>query len=218
MVTYYTKRNMNEVAPTRNGLTNEPRPFLLDRPRSISPVLLTCEHATRRLPRSAGLDSRHRAVLASHWGWDTGAWKLTRELARRLRAGAIGGRWSRLLIDLNRRVDDPTLIRRHVEGLPLPWNAGLDTDEIERRILAYHAPYHLEVDRLILRRLVRGVRPLVLAKGAVDHWVAVVRPGRILFEMAGVPDDVAREALRLAASKFPMATKVVTRHNIQASA
>ena len=52
-------------------------------------------------------------------------------------------------------------------------------------------------------------------KGAVDHWVAVVRPGRVLFEMAGVPDEVAREALRLASSKLPIGTKIVTRHVAQ---
>lgn len=55
-------------------------------------------------------------------------------------------------------------------------------------------------------------------KGPVDHWVAVVKPGRIIFEMAGVPDEVAREALRLAASKLPMGTKIVTRHTMQVSA
>jgi large subunit ribosomal protein L16 len=55
-------------------------------------------------------------------------------------------------------------------------------------------------------------------KGAVDHWVAVVRPGRVLFEMAGVPEDVAREALRLASSKLPMGTKIVTRHVTQVGA
>ena len=55
-------------------------------------------------------------------------------------------------------------------------------------------------------------------KGAVDHWVAVVRPGRILFEMAGVPEEVAREALRLASSKLPMGTKIVTRHTAQVGA
>ena len=49
-------------------------------------------------------------------------------------------------------------------------------------------------------------------KGPVDHWVAVVKPGRILFEMAGVPGNVAREALRLASSKLPMGTKIVSRH------
>ncbi len=55
-------------------------------------------------------------------------------------------------------------------------------------------------------------------KGAVDHWVAVVRPGRILFEMAGVPEEVAREALRLASSKLPMGTKIVARHVAQVGA
>ena len=51
-------------------------------------------------------------------------------------------------------------------------------------------------------------------KGPVDHWVAVVRPGRILFEMAGVEDAEAREALSKASAKFPMATKIVTRHEV----
>ncbi len=48
-------------------------------------------------------------------------------------------------------------------------------------------------------------------KGAVDHWVAVVKPGRILFEMAGVREDQAREALRLAAHKLPIRTQFVIR-------
>jgi len=49
-------------------------------------------------------------------------------------------------------------------------------------------------------------------KGSVDSWVAVVKPGRILFEVEGVPEDVARESLRLAASKLPIRTKFVARH------
>jgi len=48
-------------------------------------------------------------------------------------------------------------------------------------------------------------------KGSVDHWVAVVRPGRIMFEMAGMDDETALEALRLAAYKLPIATRVVRR-------
>ena len=51
-------------------------------------------------------------------------------------------------------------------------------------------------------------------KGAVDHWVAVVKPGRIMFEIAGVPEDIAREALRLASSKLPIGTTVVSRQGI----
>ena len=48
-------------------------------------------------------------------------------------------------------------------------------------------------------------------KGAVDFWAARVAPGRIMFEIDGVPDDIARDALRLGASKLPVRTKVVTR-------
>jgi len=48
-------------------------------------------------------------------------------------------------------------------------------------------------------------------KGAVESYVAVVKPGRILFEMAGVDEEVAREAMRLAAHKLPIKTKFVTR-------
>ena len=51
-------------------------------------------------------------------------------------------------------------------------------------------------------------------KGAVDHWVAVVKPGRVLFEMAGVPEADAREALRLASAKLPIATKIVVRQSV----
>lgn len=48
-------------------------------------------------------------------------------------------------------------------------------------------------------------------KGAPDHWVAVVKPGRILFEMGGVSEDVAKGAMRLAAHKLPIGTKFVVR-------
>ena len=52
-------------------------------------------------------------------------------------------------------------------------------------------------------------------KGATEYWVAVVKPGRILFELAGVTEDVAREALRLAAHKLPVKTKFLTRETKQ---
>lgn len=48
-------------------------------------------------------------------------------------------------------------------------------------------------------------------KGAVDHWVAVVRRGRMLYEMADVPEDLAREALRRASHKLSIPTKIVAR-------
>jgi large subunit ribosomal protein L16 len=48
-------------------------------------------------------------------------------------------------------------------------------------------------------------------KGSLDHWVALVKPGRIIFEIDGVSEEIAREALRLGAQKLPVMTKTVTR-------
>jgi large subunit ribosomal protein L16 len=48
-------------------------------------------------------------------------------------------------------------------------------------------------------------------KGSVDHWVAVVKPGRVIFEISGVPEDSAREAMRLASHKLPIKTQFVAR-------
>jgi large subunit ribosomal protein L16 len=51
-------------------------------------------------------------------------------------------------------------------------------------------------------------------KGALDHWVAAVKPGRILFEIAGVSEERAREALRRASHKLPIKTKFIARRDL----
>ena len=51
-------------------------------------------------------------------------------------------------------------------------------------------------------------------KGAPEYWVSVIKPGRVLFEMAGIPEEVAREALRLAAHKLPIKTKFIKREAV----
>ena len=52
-------------------------------------------------------------------------------------------------------------------------------------------------------------------KGTLEYWVAVVKPGRVLFEIAGVPEEVAKEALRLATHKLPCKCKVVSRADLE---
>ena len=53
-------------------------------------------------------------------------------------------------------------------------------------------------------------------KGAVEYWAAVVKPGRILFEVGGVPLEIAKEALRLAAQKLPVKTKFIIARDYEA--
>ena len=59
-----------------------------------------------------------------------------------------------------------------------------------------------------------GVR-MGKGKGALEYWVAVVKPGRVLFEISGVPEDVAKEALRLATHKLPCKCKIVSRADLE---
>ena len=59
-----------------------------------------------------------------------------------------------------------------------------------------------------------GVR-MGSGKGAVEYWVAVVKPGRVLFEVAGVPEEKAREALRLASHKLPIKCKIVSKADLE---
>jgi predicted N-formylglutamate amidohydrolase len=139
------------------------RPVLRVAPRALAEVLLTCEHASRRLPAKVGVSARERSILTSHWGWDIGGWAMTRELAAKLSATALGGAVSRLWVDLNRRVDDPTLFRTQVDGHELSWNRKLSRVERLRRLEHWHAPYHGEIDRQINRHVLAGIRPLIFA-------------------------------------------------------
>jgi len=188
------------MPPTRNREGRRDRdpavaPFVSIAPRTLVPLILTCEHASHRLPASRTLPAEERRILRRHWGHDIGAWQVTRRLSRALGASAIGGRWSRLWIDLNRRVDDPTLIRQSVEGRELSWNARLGPAERERRVLGEHAPYHEALDRLIIRRLVRGVRPLLLA---IHTFTPSLNGARRTFEAGVLFEQEERLARALA--------------------
>ena len=55
-------------------------------------------------------------------------------------------------------------------------------------------------------------------KGALEFWVSVVKPGRVMFEMAGIPEETAKEALRLASHKLPIKTKIVSRAELEGGA
>ena len=55
-------------------------------------------------------------------------------------------------------------------------------------------------------------------KGALEYWVAVVKPGRVLFEIAGVPEETAKEALRLATHKLPVKCKIVSKADLEGGA
>jgi predicted N-formylglutamate amidohydrolase len=108
------------------------------------PVLFLCDHASNALPPGGlGLDA---GLLSTHIAHDIGAAAVTRALAKAYGAPALLGTWSRLLIDLNRGPDDPTLVMKLSDGSIIPGNEAADAAEVERRIARFHMPYHAAID------------------------------------------------------------------------
>lgn len=124
-----------------------------------APVGLLCEHASERLPEGWDWPEADRWLVGTHWSVDLGAAELTTGLAGRLGAPAVLARFSRLLVDANRRLDDPTLFRDVAEGRSVHLNAALDRSERDRRIEGFYKPYHRAA--LELAHAVEG--PLLLS-------------------------------------------------------
>ena len=103
-------------------------------------------------------------------------------------------------------------------GLQALERCWLDTKQIEaaRVAITRHMKRHGKLWIRVFPQKSYTKKPLETrmgkGKGPVESWVAVVRPAQVLFELDGVPETVAREALRLAASKLPIATRFITRH------
>jgi predicted N-formylglutamate amidohydrolase len=113
-------------------------------------ILFLCDHAANALPPEMGEQGLDHLGLApelfsTHIAYDIGAAEVTRALAATYGAPAILGVWSRLLIDLNRGPDDPTIVMKLSDGAIIPGNREAGADEVARRIAAYHAPYHAAI-------------------------------------------------------------------------
>jgi predicted N-formylglutamate amidohydrolase len=108
-----------------------------------SRILFLCDHASNALPEGGlGLDP---VLLGTHIAHDIGAAAVTRALAAAYGAPAFLGVWSRLLVDLNRGPEDPTIVMKLSDGSIIPGNARADQAELARRIAAFHAPYHAAI-------------------------------------------------------------------------
>lgn len=107
-------------------------------------VVLTCEHASERVPSGFDIPAELRGT---HRAWDPGAAALTRVLSGRLGAPAVLAGVSRLLIDVNRDISDPELIMESVDGIEIASNAGLTPDQREERVERWHHPFHAAVNR-----------------------------------------------------------------------
>jgi predicted N-formylglutamate amidohydrolase len=118
--------------------------------RTLSvPILVTCEHGGHQVPRAyRSLFTGAQRLLASHRGWDRGAFDIAEALALALGAPLIAATTTRLLIDLNRSPGHPAQFGARVRGLP--------SEELQRLEEAYYDPYRRLVANAVGRRTRRG--------------------------------------------------------------
>ena len=145
------KRNpANDPRPPAAG-PEDPPPCTEINAGGTVPVVLVCDHASNAIPQALGTLGLDPAVLARHVGYDIGAWEMTEHLAAALDAPAVLAGYSRLMIDCNRPLGDPTSIREISDGIVVPGNRGLDAGARASRAEAFYWPYHRTIGKTLDR-------------------------------------------------------------------
>jgi predicted N-formylglutamate amidohydrolase len=143
-------------------------------------LILLCDHASNRIPAEYGDLGLDASQFERHIAYDIGAASLTRGLAGRLGATAVLSCFSRLLIDPNRGMDDPTLIMRLSDGAVVPGNRGVDADERALRIARFHQPYHHAIAAAVAETKAKGHVPfLVSIHSFTPVWRGWQRPWHV---------------------------------------
>lgn len=134
-------------------------------------LLLLCDHAGNSFPEGYGTLGLPESQLQRHIAYDIGAAGVTRELSRLLDVPALLYQYSRLLIDPNRSIEDPTLVMRLSDGAIVPGNARIGEGEIQKRIDTYYKPYHLRIEELVNEMKATGRVPALFSiHSFTDNW------------------------------------------------
>jgi predicted N-formylglutamate amidohydrolase len=180
------------------------QPFLVTHGRPSAPIVLTCEHASEHLPDPWRWPIEDHRLLGTHWASDPGAQQLTWELASLRGLPAVASTFSRLLIDPNRPLDSPTLMRDVADGAPVMLNQQVSDADREARIERFYLPYHQALAQMVAAhtpRLVFAVHTFTPEYEGTPREVAV----GVLFDR----DDEAGARLTHELRK----TGLVTREN-----
>lgn len=129
----------------------DPPPFEVVNEGATSPIVIVCDHAGRAIPKALGTLGLPQAELDRHIAFDIGAEMAARRLAEFFDATLLVTRYSRLVIDCNRRLDDPTAIAQVSDETPIPGNLNLTPAERAARAAEIHAPYHAAIGHHITR-------------------------------------------------------------------
>jgi predicted N-formylglutamate amidohydrolase len=125
-------------------------------------IVLICEHASNHIPQRHNNLGLSAEQLKLHIAWDIGIAEVTKKLAHTLNAPAILARFSRLLIDANRALDQKGLIPERSDNIEIPGNQNLSQKDISHRINKYYTPFHQKTDQLIQLKAKNVNAPLII--------------------------------------------------------
>ncbi|MEL7298691.1 MAG: N-formylglutamate amidohydrolase [Pseudomonadota bacterium] len=149
---------------TSQGLlcADEPAPAYSAAGPDESPILVVCEHASARLP--ATLKRAYpEGLMRTHYGCDIGAGALAAKVAERLSASLVLANYSRVVIDCNRRLNDPTLILQQANGELVRANCRLSAADRGARVEGLYVPFHRTVSEQVTRISAQGLVPIYIA-------------------------------------------------------
>jgi predicted N-formylglutamate amidohydrolase len=168
-------------------------------------LLILCDHAQNHVPEDLHTLGLRSEDLHRHIAFDLGAEGVARFLATMLGAPAVISQFSRLLVDPNRGLDDPTLIMEVADGLVIPGNVGLSLAAREERLDRFYRPYDAAIGRAVDAAIDAGKPPMILSihsftqawKGAPRPWHASVLwdkdprvPMPLIERLKTIPDAV----------------------------
>ncbi len=167
----------NEILPNPLSGRAEDAPYEYIRGGLNKGLVILCDHASNHIPEHYEHLGLPPGQFERHIAYDIGAADVVRQLAVSLGVPALLSRHSRLLIDLNRGADDPTMIMKLSDGAVIPGNRNISRQETQRRIAKYYTPYHDKIDQLLDRGIQMGKPPAILSVHSFTPlWKDVPRP------------------------------------------
>ena len=143
-------------------------------------LLFLCDHASNKVPPELGTLGLSPSEFAFHIAFDIGADALSRALSERFGAPGFFGRWSRLVADLNRSADDPTVVAKLSDERTIPSNIALDAQGVAQRLARYHAPYHEAINAKVAEAQAAGIVPILISiHSFTPIWRGNPRPWHI---------------------------------------
>jgi len=158
----------------------DPPPFMTYNDHGSAALLLVADHASPFFPAAMNQLGLADWVLERHVAWDIGSDQLTRFLADELDAQAILAGFSRLIVDPNRKLDDPTAFVEVSDGIGIPGNLDLDLEQKTLRVRSFFQPYHDAIAERLNRMMAgKSVPALISIHTCTPVFDRVVRPWHI---------------------------------------